>query len=71
MTNATQVLSALGIDIHNVANVTALVKAFITDSVAAGYSNFHIGHVVVTPDTATPHNWYTLQINYYNPQVFV
>ena len=69
MINQTQILSIINVDTHGVAIVTAAVNQFITAGIVSGYTNFHVHEVVVTPSAVPNQNWYTVQVNYYNPAV--
>ena len=74
MTNQTEIFSV--VDVHaGVAIVTGNVNDFVVACIASGYINFHIAPVVVTPqyDTSgvpTGKYWYSVQVNYYNPQIY-
>ena len=70
MTNQTQVFSIQGAAGSGVADVTALANHFIRDGITQGLSGFCIRQVVVTPaDASFARNWYTLQVDYYDPGV--
>ncbi len=71
MTNQTRIFSTMGIGGGGIADVTALADNFVRAGIALGYSGFNIRQVVVTTgDTSFARNWYTLQVDYYDPSVY-
>ena len=75
MTNQTTVFSAVDVDSSTgIANVTNLVNHFIISGTALGYINFDILPLNVQTDfhsgVALEKNWYTVQVNYYDPAVY-
>lgn len=72
MTNQTQIFSIMGIDAGTgIADVSDLVNHFIKSTQALGYSNYCIGQVVVNQGDATfTRNWYTVQVDYYDPSIY-
>ncbi len=77
MTNQTQILSAVDAGTSGpVVPIDTLVNDFITTGMALGYINFEVRQVVVTtqysggPGLATGANFYTVQVNYYNPALY-
>ncbi|PQJ12685.1 hypothetical protein CJD36_002775 [Flavipsychrobacter stenotrophus] len=71
MTNQTKIFSTPGVAATHVAYVTDLANNFIRAGIGHGYSAFNIRQVVVTPyDPAFDRNWYTLQVDYYDPSVY-
>lgn len=71
MTNQTKVFSIIDTDpATGIANVTTTVNNYIRGAILDGFSNFCIGQVVVTPaNTSYARNWYTVQVDYYNPGI--
>ena len=71
MTNRTRVFSVIDILPSGIANVTAIARNFVAESLALGNSNFVILPVSITPyyysGAPTEKNWYTVQVNFYNP----
>ncbi len=77
MTNQTQIFSV--IDSGSSGEITSLdglVNNFITGGIALGYINFDVKQVIITteytgaPGLATGSNYYTVQVNYYDPSLY-
>ncbi len=70
MTNQTKVFSVLGLSGSGLADVSALANSFVKDSIPQGLSGFCIRQVVVTQgDSTFTRNWYTVQVDYYDPSI--
>ena len=78
-TNQTQIISLVDTPdpVTGVASVIdTAVNSFIDSGIASGFINFDVKNVVVTqeyiagtPPTPTGNNYYTVQINYYDPAI--